>query len=76
MDTALILAVIMVGLFAAYNLFHYMLFLLVTHPRDAGDIGHATADSYRRECCHKVRRLVVAKAVECLAGWIECIGRT
>jgi hypothetical protein len=31
-DTALILAVIMVGLFAAYNLFHYMLFFLVTHP--------------------------------------------
>jgi hypothetical protein len=40
-DTALILGVIMVGLFAAYNLFHYMLFFLVTHPRDAGDIGHA-----------------------------------
>jgi hypothetical protein len=31
----------MVGLFAAYNLFHYILFFLITHLRDAGDIGHA-----------------------------------
>src|SRR5262249_22977174 len=38
-DIVLILAAIIVGLFAAYNLFHYMLFLLVTHPRDAGNIG-------------------------------------
>jgi hypothetical protein len=48
-DTALILAVIMVGLFAAYNLFHYMLFLLVTHPRDAGDIGHALNEFEQRQ---------------------------
>ena len=49
MDAALILAVIMVGLFAAYNLFHYMLFLLVTHPRDAGDIGHALNEFEQRQ---------------------------
>jgi SAM-dependent methyltransferase len=31
--------VVLVGLFAAYNLFHYVLFLAVTHPKDAGKIG-------------------------------------
>ena len=49
MDTALILAAITVGLFAAYNLFHYMLFFLVTHPRDAGDIGHALNEPEQRQ---------------------------
>jgi cyclopropane fatty-acyl-phospholipid synthase-like methyltransferase len=39
----------MVGLFAAYNLFHYMLFFLVTHPRDAGDIGHALNEFEQRQ---------------------------
>jgi hypothetical protein len=48
-DTALILAVIMVGLFAAYNLFHYILLFLVTHPRDAGDIGHALNEFEQRQ---------------------------
>jgi SAM-dependent methyltransferase len=36
---ALVVA-IAVALFVAYNLFHYVLFLLVTRPRDAGKIGH------------------------------------
>ena len=49
MDTALILGVIMVGSFTAYNLFHYMLFFLVTHPRDAGDIGHALNEFEQRQ---------------------------
>lgn len=43
MDIASILvlvAAIMVGLFVAYNLLHYVLFLLVTHPKDASKIGH------------------------------------
>ena len=31
---------IAVALFAAYNLFHYILYLLVTHPKNAGKIGH------------------------------------
>jgi SAM-dependent methyltransferase len=31
---------IIVALFAAYNLFHYVLFLLVTRPKDASRIGH------------------------------------
>src|SRR5262245_65535378 len=48
-DIALISAAIIVGLFAAYNLLHYMLFLLVTHPRDAGNIGHALNEFEERQ---------------------------
>jgi SAM-dependent methyltransferase len=33
-------AAIVIGLFVAYNLFHYVLFLLVTHPKNASKIGH------------------------------------
>jgi SAM-dependent methyltransferase len=43
LDTASILlavAAIIVGLFVTYNLLHYILFLLVTHPREASKIGH------------------------------------
>jgi len=36
----LLVAAILVALFAAYNLFHYALFLLVTRPKDASRIGH------------------------------------
>jgi SAM-dependent methyltransferase len=36
----LLIAALVVGAFVAYNLFHYVLFLLVTHPKDAGRIGH------------------------------------
>ena len=36
---ALLVAVV-IGLFVAYNLLHYVLFLLVTKPRDASKIGH------------------------------------
>jgi hypothetical protein len=31
----LLVAAIIIGLFVAYNLFHYVLFLLVAHPKDA-----------------------------------------
>jgi Mycolic acid cyclopropane synthetase len=31
---------IAIALFVAYNVFHYVLFLLVTQPKDAGKIGH------------------------------------
>jgi hypothetical protein len=37
----LVTAAVAVGLFAAYNLFHYILFFLVTHPKDAGKIGQS-----------------------------------
>jgi SAM-dependent methyltransferase len=45
----LIIAAIIVGLFAAYNLFHYILFLLVTHPKDAGNIGRELNEFERRQ---------------------------
>ncbi|MGA7488916.1 MAG: class I SAM-dependent methyltransferase [Xanthobacteraceae bacterium] len=45
----LVIAAIVVGLFAAYNLFHYILFLLVTHPKDAGNIGHELNEFEQRQ---------------------------
>jgi cyclopropane fatty-acyl-phospholipid synthase-like methyltransferase len=35
-----LVAAIVIALFVAYNVFHYVLFLLVTQPRDASKIGH------------------------------------
>lgn len=35
-----LLAGVIVASFVAYNLFHYVLFLLVTRPKDASKIGH------------------------------------
>jgi cyclopropane fatty-acyl-phospholipid synthase-like methyltransferase len=35
-----LLAAIVITLFVAYNLLHYILFLLVSRPRDASKIGH------------------------------------
>lgn len=44
MDTVLVVllaaAAVILALLAAYSLFHYVLFLLVSRPRDAGAIGH------------------------------------
>jgi len=37
----LLIFAIVIGLFAAYNLLHYVLFFLVTHPKDAGKIGRS-----------------------------------
>jgi SAM-dependent methyltransferase len=48
-STLLVIAAIIVGLFAAYNLLHYILFLLVTHPKDAGDIGRELNEFERRQ---------------------------
>jgi SAM-dependent methyltransferase len=45
----LVIAAVIVGLFAAYNLFHYVLFLLVTHPKDAGNIGRELNEFERRQ---------------------------
>jgi SAM-dependent methyltransferase len=45
----LLVAAIIVGSFAAYNLFHYVLFLLVTHPKDAGKIGHQLNEFEQRQ---------------------------
>jgi SAM-dependent methyltransferase len=52
LDTASILvatAGIIFGLFVAYNLFHYILFFLVTHPREAGKIGHRLNEFEQRQ---------------------------
>jgi SAM-dependent methyltransferase len=38
-----------IGLFVAYNLFHYVLFLLVSRPRDASRIGHALNQFEQRQ---------------------------
>ena len=35
-----LLVAVVIALFVAYNLLHYVLFLLVTQPRDASKIGH------------------------------------
>ena len=59
MDTASILlavAAIIVALFAAYNLLHYILFLLVTHPRDAGKIGHRLNQFEQRQLAEWIPR--------------------
>ena len=45
----LVATAIIVGAFVAYNLFHYVLFLLVTHPKDAGGIGHELNEFERRQ---------------------------
>lgn len=37
------------GLFVAYNLLHYVLFFLVTHPKDASKIGHQLNDFEERQ---------------------------
>ena len=35
-----LVSAIVIALFVAYNIFHYVLFLLVTQPKDASKIGH------------------------------------
>jgi cyclopropane fatty-acyl-phospholipid synthase-like methyltransferase len=42
-------AAIMLGVFAVYNLLHYVLFFLVTHPKDAGKIGRGLNEFERRQ---------------------------
>ena len=52
MDTASILlfvAPLFAGVFAAYNLLHYVLFFLVTHPKDATNIGHQLNEFEERQ---------------------------
>jgi len=45
----LLVAAVVVGLFVAYNVFHYVLFLLVTHPKDASKIGHQLNEFEQRQ---------------------------
>ncbi len=44
-----IAAAIIIALLVAYNLLHYVLFLLVTRPKDAGKIGHELNQFERRQ---------------------------
>ena len=37
------------GLFVVYNALHYALFVLVTHPKDARDIGYALNEFEKRQ---------------------------
>ena len=45
----LLAAAIVVASLAAYNLFHYVLFWLVSRPRDAGGIGHGLNEFEQRQ---------------------------
>ena len=49
--TSIVLMVmaIILGMFVAYNLLHYILFLLATHPKDATKIGHGLNEFERRQ---------------------------
>jgi SAM-dependent methyltransferase len=42
-------ALVVSGIFAAYNLLHYILFVLVTNPKDAGKIGYELNEFERRQ---------------------------
>ena len=69
MDTASILlgvAVGIIGLFVAYNLFHYILFLLVTHPKEARKIGHQLNEFEQRQLAEWTPR-----ADDCLKHYDE-----
>ena len=45
----LLVSAAFLGLFVAYNLFHYVLFLLVTHPKDASNLGHELNEFEKRQ---------------------------
>ena len=49
LSIVLLIAAILVGLFAAYNLLHYILFYFATHPADASRIGHELNEFERRQ---------------------------
>ena len=51
-----LVAVIISGIFAAYNLLHYVLFVLAAHPKDAGAIGHDLNEFERRQLIEWVPR--------------------
>lgn len=47
--TFLFIVAIVIALFVAYNILHYVLFLLVTRPKDASTIGHALNEFEQRQ---------------------------
>src|SRR5215813_4662700 len=48
-STIMLVVIILGGIFAVYNLFHYILFLLASNPKDAAKIGHALNEFERRQ---------------------------
>ena len=44
-----LVAGVIVASFVAYNLFHYVLFVLVTRPKDASKIGHQLNEFEQRQ---------------------------
>src|SRR2546422_554889 len=52
---------IAVALFVAYNLFHYILFLLVTNPKDASKIGHELNEFERRQLAEWIPRADICR---------------
>jgi hypothetical protein len=44
-----LVAAVIVALFVAYNLFHYVLFLFVTRLKDASKIGHQLNEFEQRQ---------------------------
>ena len=45
---------IVAAAFVAYNLFRYVLFLLATHPKEAGGIGHVLNEFEQRQLVESV----------------------
>ena len=48
-STITLVALILGGIFATYNLLHYILFWLATNPKDAAKIGHELNEFERRQ---------------------------
>ena len=53
-----LLAAVAIGIFIAYTLLHYILFLLATRPRNASDIGHELNEFERRQLVEWVPKAV------------------
>ena len=47
---------IVIAFLVAYNVFHYVLFLLVTQPRDASNIGHELNEFEQRQLIESTRQ--------------------
>jgi hypothetical protein len=45
------------GLFLIYNALHYVLFLLVTHPKDARKIGYALNEFEKRQLVERAQKV-------------------
>src|SRR5215475_6151135 len=48
-STIMLVVIILGGIFAVYNLLHYIMFLLASNPKDAAKIGHELNEFERRQ---------------------------